>query len=386
MKKNMQKGIVFIGIIATALGLMSIKYKNANDPVYYSMDELRKIYSSGNPKTWPIATVDSNVVNFQDIGPLQKPTHPADNPFSKEKRELGKMLFFDPRLSNSKQISCASCHDPALAWGDGKPVSHGEDRQKGIRNSKSLLNVAYASPLFWDGRALTLEDQARFPVKDPKEMANHVDVAVKTIKKIKGYQPLFKEAFGDDEITEDRIFKAIATFERTIVSRKSRFDRFVEGDEKQLTDQEIQGLHLFRTKARCINCHNSGYFSDNQFHNLGLTYYKRKYEDLGLYAQTNNPSDVGKFRTPSLRDVKFTAPYMHNGLFPNLRGVLNMYNAGMPNRKLPESAKNDPTYPVNSNLLEVLNLNEEELQALEAFLGAISSTVYREPEPEALPK
>lgn len=383
---SMQKGIIFTGIIGVAVTLMSIKYKNANDPIYYSIENLRKLYSSGDPKTWPAATIDSNTVNFQEIGALQSPTFPEDNSFSKEKRELGKMLFFDPRLSKSKQISCASCHDPALAWGDGKPVSHGQDRQTGVRNSKSILNVAYASPLFWDGRAATLEDQARFPVKDPKEMANHVDLAVKSIKKIKGYKPLFKEAFGDENITEDRIFKAIATFERTVTSRKSRFDKFIEGDAKQLTDQEINGLHLFRTKARCINCHNSHYFSDNQFHNIGLTYYKRKYEDLGLYTQTNDPKDVGKFRTPSLRDVKFTAPYMHNGLFPNIRGVLNMYNAGMPNRKLPEGYEKDPKYPINSNLLEVLNLNEDELQALEAFLGAISSTVYREPEPEALPK
>lgn len=382
----MKKIIGLVGIISITVALMSIKYKDNSDPIYYNIEQLRKLYSSGDPKSWPSATIDPATKNFQDIGAIQKPNHPETNPYSEAKRELGKTLFFDPRLSNSKQISCASCHDPALGWGDGKPVSHGEDRQAGTRNAKSILNVAYASPLFWDGRAIDLEDQARFPVKDPKEMANHVDVAVKTIKKIKGYKTLFKEAFGDEKIDEDRIFKAIATFERTIVSRKSKFDKFIEGDAKQLTDKEIQGLHLFRTKARCINCHNSQYFSDNQFHNLGLTYYKRKYEDLGLYAQTNDPKDVGKFRTPSLRDVTYTGPYMHNGLFPTLRGVLNMYNAGMPNRKLPEGYEKDPTYPVNSELLHVLELNEEELQALEAFLGAISSPVYREPAPESLPQ
>ncbi len=373
------------GILFT-LALMSIKYKDHNDPIYYSVDQLRALYSSGDPKSWPSATVDSTVLNFQDIGVLPPVKFPENNPYSEAKRNLGKSLFFDPRLSSSQQISCSSCHDPALAWGDGKPVSHGQDRQLGVRNSKSLLNVAYVTPLFWDGRAKSLEDQAAFPIKDPKEMANHVDVAVKTIKKIKGYKPLFKEAFGDETINEERIFKAIATFERTIVSRKSKFDKFIEGDSKQLTDQEVQGLHLFRTKARCINCHNSGLFSDNQFHNVGLTYYKRKYEDLGLYAQTKDPKDVGKFRTPSLRDITKTGPYMHNGLFPHIRGVLNMYNVGMPNRKLPEGYEKDPTYPINSELLHVLSLNEEELQALEAFLGSISSTVYREPEPESLPK
>ncbi|MBQ0117618.1 MAG: cytochrome-c peroxidase [Flavobacterium sp.] len=382
----MKRIVTLLAIGICSASLLSIKYKNHDDPTYYSIEELRKLYSSGDVSLWPKATIDSSVVNFKEIGILGSIPFPEENPFSKEKRALGKMLFFDPRLSKSGQIACASCHDPALAWGDGKPVSHGHDRQAGIRNSKSLLNVAYTTPLFWDGRAQTLEEQIEFPVKDPAEMANHIDLATKSIKKVKGYKPLFKEAFGDEEITKERIIKAIATFERTITSKKSKFDLFVQGDAKQLNDKELTGLHLFRTKARCINCHNSGYFSDNQFHNVGLSYYKRKYEDLGVYARSQNRADLGKFKTPSLRDVSKTGPYMHNGLFPTLRGVLNMYNAGMPNRIVQKGYENDPMYPRNSEILKVLNLNEEELHALESFLEAISTTVYREPAPEVLPK
>ncbi|HRB71676.1 cytochrome c peroxidase [Flavobacterium sp. WV_118_3] len=380
----MKKIIGFTVLSFLFVGLVSLK-NHQDDEKYYSVADLKKIYSSGDVSKWPKPTVDSSVVNFQDLGVLPKVTFPAENPYSEAKRDLGKILFFDPRLSKSGQISCASCHDPELGWGDGKRVSHGHDRTPGSRNSKPIINVAYSTIFFWDGRAASLEDQARFPIVDTKEMNNHMDIAVKTIKKIKGYQPLFEKAFGDGKVTEEKIFKAIATFERTVVSRKSRFDKFIEGDSTQLSDKEVAGLHLFRTKARCINCHNSALFSDNQFHNAGLTYYGRKYEDLGRYNITKNADDVGKFRTPSLREVGKTGPYMHNGLFPELRGVLNLYNAGMPNVKPKGEQVNDKLFPKTSPLLKKLELDKEELDALEAFLQSITSVIYREPAPEKLP-
>lgn len=357
-----------------------------SDPEYYTIAELRALYSSGNPKSWPRATIDSAVVGFQEIGVLPEMVFPSDNPYTEAKRELGKLLFYDPRLSASGQIACATCHDPQLGWGDGKKVSHGHNRQAGVRNSKSIINIGYAKKMFWDGRATTLEEQIRFPIEDPREMNTHMDSIVKKLNAISGYRQLFAEAFGNPTITKDNILKAIATFERTIVSRKSKFDKFISGDSKQYSDQEVLGLHLFRTKARCMNCHNSPYFSDDQFHNAGLTYYGRKYEDLGLYNITKKPEDVGKFRTPSLREVGRTAPYMHNGLFPHIRGVLNMYNVGMPNHGPKPANIKDPLYPTNSELLQPLNLNEEELQALEAFLMSITSVIYHEPEPEQLPQ
>lgn len=376
--------IVGIGFLALCSLWHSCKQKETHDA--YTILDLKELYSSGDQSKWPKPTLDSTIVDFEDIGVLPPIRFPEDNPYSEEKRELGKVLFFDPRLSVSGQISCASCHDPELGWGDGRRVSFGHDRTSGERNAKSIINVAYATSLFWDGRAESLEDQAKFPIQDEKEMNMHIEMATETIKNIKGYEPLFKDAFGTTEVSEDKIAKAIATFERTVVSRKSRFDKFIEGDSTQLTNQEIKGLHLFRTDARCLNCHNSPYFSDNQFHNAGLTYYGRKYEDLGLYDLTGNAEDVGKFKTPSLREIMKTGPYMHNGLFPTIRGVLNMYNAGMPHNKPNKEQESDTLFPQTSSHLLPLELSEEELRALEAFLESITSTIYREPAPEVLPQ
>ena len=182
------------------------------------------------------------------------------------------------RLSKSGQIACASCHNPELGWADGNRVSFGHDRQNGTRNAPTLLNIGFAKTFFWDGRSATLEEQVKAPIENPVEMNLHMSLATK-IRKIKGYKPYFEKAFGTTEITEDRIAKAIATFERSLISPPSRFDKFVSGKRNALTDAEVKGLHLFRTKANCINCHNTSYFSDQKFHNLGLTYYGRKYED-----------------------------------------------------------------------------------------------------------
>ena len=367
-------------LILTAAGNVSL---NAEE--YYSIDDLRKIYSSGDPSTWPKPSIDSTIVNFKEIGSLGEVIHPNDNPYSDAKKELGKMLFFDPRLSGSKQLACVTCHDPELGWADGKRVSFGHDRTPGVRNSKTILNVGYGGIFMWDGRAETLEAQVLMPMNDVRELNIHPKLAAKNIEKVKGYESLFIDAFGDKEVTIDRIAKAIATFERTVVSRKSKFDKFVQGDSKQFTDKEVEGLHLFRTKARCINCHNGPLFSDGQFHNAGLTYFQRKYEDLGRYNITKNLEDIGKFKTPTLRELKLTAPYMHNGLFPHLRGVLNLYNAGMPNLKPKLGQEDDPMFPKTSEHLKKLNLSEDELQALEAFLLTLSTSTFRET-PEKLPK
>lgn len=348
---------------------------------------LRALYSSGDQSKWPTPEVDESVLQtgFEDIGVLGEVPFPADNPYSKEKADLGKVLFFDPRLSNSNQISCANCHDPELNWGDARRVPYGEDRQLGARNSISLMNVAYAKVMFWDGRANTLEEQAEHPIKDKREMNHHIDFATKKIAQIEGYKKLFKEAYGTEEVNKERIIQSLTTFQRTLLSPKSKFDKFVSGDAKQFTDQEVLGLHLFRTKARCINCHNTAYFSDNQFHNIGLTYYGREYEDLGRYNITKIATNVGEFKTPTLREVTQNAPYMHNGLFPHVRGVLNMYNAGMFHFEPKEHQKNDTLFPKTSVLIKKLNLNEDEMQALEAFLRTLEANRYKMRAPE-LPK
>lgn len=370
-------------IIYIALGLLVASFTTQLTKSIFddkeAIEKLRKTYSSGDISQWEKPELDEEVIaNFEDIGVLPKMIFPENNPYSEAKKELGKMLFFDPRLSKSKQISCASCHDPELAWGDGRTISYGHNRQTGKRNSPSLLNIGYHSVFFWDGRAVSLENQALGPITDPVEMAATETISIKNIKKIKGYKPYFREAFGDEKITIERILKAIATYERTITSKKSKFDSFIEGKSDIFTDEEVIGLHLFRTKAGCINCHNTPLFSNQKFHNVGLSYYGRTFEDLGKYNITHKKEDVGKFKTPSLREIGRTAPYMHNGLMPNLEGIIEMYNAGMPRVKPKENQKNDSLFPVTDPLLKKLNLTKKEQNALKAFLLTLSSSPRRE--------
>ena len=370
-------------IIYIALGLLVASFTTQLTKSIFddkeTIEKLRKTYGSGDISQWEKPELDEEVIaNFEDIGVLPKMIFPENNPYSEAKKELGKMLFFDPRLSKSKQISCASCHDPELAWGDGRTISYGHNRQTGKRNSPSLLNIGYHSVFFWDGRAASLENQALGPITDPVEMAATETISIKNIKKIKGYKPYFREAFGDEKITIERILKAIATYERTITSKKSKFDSFIEGKSDIFTDEEVIGLHLFRTKARCVNCHNTPLFSNQKFHNVGLSYYGRTFEDLGKYNITHKKEDVGKFKTPSLREIGRTAPYMHNGLMPNLEGIIEMYNAGMPRVKPKENQKNDSLFPVTDPLLKKLNLTKKEQNALKAFLLTLSSSPRRE--------
>ncbi|MDR2284149.1 MAG: c-type cytochrome [Sphingobacterium sp.] len=379
----MKKIIVLISLCVPILLTQSFRDRKYG-MVSPQTDSLRALYSlaTGN---WPKPTVDSGVV-WKEFEPL--PDFDTSYFATMEKPDvvLGKMLFFDPRLSGSNQISCSSCHNPQTSWADKISTSVGHDHQIGKRNSISLLNVHARKTFFWDGRATTLEEQVKNPIEAHDEMAMDATKLPKKIYKIHGYRTLFKEAYGTDKITFDRIAQALAAFQMTISSRQSRFDRFLKGEHKMLNDQEIKGLHLFRTKARCMNCHHGQYFTDEDFHNIGLTYYKRKYEDLGRYHVTDNPDDVGKFRTPSLRDVMNTAPWMHNGLFDNITGLLNIYNSGMQmNTAKPEVKAKDPMAPVTDPLMKPLKLTKQEIQDVIAFLGAITATEYKMRRPEVLP-
>ncbi|WP_461532102.1 cytochrome-c peroxidase [Sinomicrobium sp.] len=366
-------------ILAIGLCFLFMGFKIAQE---YDVDQLRSLYSSGDKKLWPKAFIDQTLSDYEEIGHLPKVKFPEDNPYTEAKKTLGKTLFFDPRLSVSGQIACASCHDSEIGWGDGRRVSYGHNRQQGRRNAMSLLNVAFADKLFWDGRAESLEEQVQFPVQDSLEMNFHISLAVDRISQISGYKELFKEAYGDTTVTDATIRKAIATYERTIISESTRFDKFIDGESDQYSNAEVLGLHLFRTKARCINCHQGGYFSDNEFHNIGLTYYGRKYEDLGLYEVTGKKEDVGKFRTSSLREISRTGPFMHNGLFPHLRGVVNMYNAGMPRPKRKPGQEQDTLFPETSPLLIKLDLSDYEKFCLIRFLGTLESRNKRESVPD----
>ena len=364
-------------ILPAALLIFLSAYKTDDDTEYIDIKELRQLYSSGNPASWPKPTLDKNVdkTTFQDIGPLPEMLYPEYNKYSKEKAFLGKTLFFDPRLSVSGQIACASCHNPELGWTDNLTRSFGHNRQNGKRHSMTILNSGYATSLFWDGRASSLEEQAQFPIADPLEMNEKLTIAVDKIVAVKGYGKLFSEAFGDEKVTLQRIQYAIATFERTLKSPKTKFDHFVSGKSEAFTDQQVTGLHLFRTKAQCINCHNTPYFSDNQFHNDGQSLFGTKDEDFGRYNITGDKKDLGKFRTPTLREVANTRPWMHHGHFPSLLDVVEFYNLGNPYaiQKRYLGTPRDSLIPVTSPILKKLNLNRNEINALLAFIETLST-------------
>ena len=373
------KRILVIGLVL-GLAVISTAFLGEKE-----IQDIRAMYSRPVSE-WPKPTIDSGV-QWEEFKSLPKLDTSYFSLMEQPKVRLGKLLFFDPILSGSNQISCSSCHNPQTAWGDHSTVPVGHDHLVGNRNTISLLNVHARKTMFWDGRAHSLEEQALSPIEAHNEMAMDLTKLVPKLKAIEGYRTLFKEAFGDDEFSMPEIMSALATFQRTLTSKRSRFDEFLDGKYTALNDEEIKGLHLFRTKARCMNCHNGQYFTDEEFHNIGLTYYKRKYEDLGRYIVTKNPQDVGKFRTPSLRDVMNTNPWMHNGLFDNMTGVINMYNSGMTMNN-PRNAEQeaDPMFPRTDPLLKKLDLTREEIQQVKAFMEAITATKYRMPRPEKLPR
>jgi len=344
---------------------------------------LRAEYSQPSAQ-WPAPEIDDDAKpHFVELGLLPPAPFPTNNPYSDAKAELGRKLFFEPRLSGSGQIACASCHDADLAFTDGRTVSFGHERKELKRNAPTVLNVAFNRTLFWDGRAASLEQQASDVVKNQDEMHASETHVHERLGQVSGYTNDLIAAFGSPEFTLERAAQAIATFERTITSRNNDFDSFLRGATNALSDAAVRGLHLFRTTARCINCHNGPNFTDGRFHNEGLTYYGRKFEDLGRYKVTQRAEDVGRFKTPSLRNIARTGPYMHNGLF-DLDGVLNMYNGGMPNVRPTRAQKDDPLFPQKSPLLKPLGLNKQEVADLKAFLESLTEGRMRL-RPPALP-
>lgn len=372
---------VLLALFFSFCGLFFVSFRSfVNTQITEPIDSLRKWYSL-SPDKWPSPFIDKGV-KFSELGKLPDPPFTERTDSVKEIAFLGKVLFFDPRLSGSNQISCSSCHAPDLNWTDGRQVAVGHDHMANNRNTPTLENIWFFKKLFWDGRAESLEEQAVSPISSDIEMHQDFKSLPKELKKIKGYTPLFSKAYGDGKISENRILKALAVYQQTIVSRKADFDYFLDGNQKRMSDQQIFGLHLFRTKARCMNCHSGPLFTDGDFHNAGLAYYGRKYEDLGLYNITHKAEDVGKFRTPGLRNVLRTRPFFHNGLFDNIDGVMNMYNAGMPRTKRKPEQLNDPLFPETDVLLKPLGLTKEEKDAVIAFLESITTEPWKVHPPE----
>ncbi|WP_223605730.1 cytochrome-c peroxidase [Chryseobacterium sp. OSA05B] len=348
----------------------------------YSVDYGEVVEQYKKPlKNWPAPSIDEGV-NWKEFEAIEWDSNYYDTQELPEVM-LGKKLFFDPKLSASSQISCSSCHNPEMGWADSQEVALGHDHLQGKRNTQSLFNIADRTSYFWDGRAKTLEEQLVGPISAHNEMNMKPEKLAGKLSKLTEYRQLFKDVYQTDKITFDKIAKALAVFQKTIRSQPSRLDKFIKGDHKALSDKEIYGMHLFRTKARCMNCHNGKNLTDESFHNIGLTYYKREYEDLGLYNITKKAEDVGKFKTPSLRDLDYTAPWMHNGLMDDLYGVVSLYNSGMQMiNPSPEEKKADPNFPVTDHLMKPLKLNEQEVDAVVAFLKSISGSYYRMPRPE----
>lgn len=260
------------------------------------------------------------------------PVIPSTNPQTIEGIALGKKLFFDTILSFNNTQACADCHAPNNAFSDTTSFSQGADGSIGIRNSMPLFNLAwnYNETYFWDGKTFGLEHQALIPVTDPAEMKSMWTDVEQKLQQHPDYPAMFKQAFGTENIDSTRVTKALAQFERTLISANSKFDRFLLG-EIQLTPEEKNGFDVFMDEARgdCFHCHGSDknpLWTDNAFHNNGLDTY---FSDLGLGAITGDPADNGKFRTPSLRNLEYTAPYMHDGRFSTIEDVINHYSEGL---------------------------------------------------------
>jgi cytochrome c peroxidase len=328
-----------------------------------------------------------------EIGPLPPLPIPEDNPLTPEKVELGKQLFFDPHLSGDGSLACASCHLPAQGWATNRPLSPAYPTNMERRSSQTLINVAYQKALIWDGRAGTPEQQALEGIQNPLHMNQNVDLLVEKLKAIHTYEEQFQQVFGTS-VTAEALAKALAAFERTLVSRNAPFDRYMTGDSQAMSEGALRGLELFKGKARCILCHHGPNFTDSQFHHLGVPDapllsdplvqvairfdakrmdvpdYQSVKEDLGRYLVTKEEKDRGAFKTPTLRNLTQREPYMHNGVFYSLEEVIDFYDSG------------GRAVAGKSPLLQALGLTAEEKRHLLAFLQTLTGELPTVTPPE----
>tara|TARA_B100001758_G_C18370380_1_gene590988 strand:- start:530 stop:1561 length:1032 start_codon:yes stop_codon:yes gene_type:complete len=290
---------------------------------------------------------------------------PNDNPLTIEGVELGRKLFYDPILSKDSLQSCASCHIQKHAFSDPLKFSVGVDGFPGNRNASTIVNAGWLSTFFWDGRSNSLENQAERPVESPIEMHENWNNAVLKLKNHKDYPSYFKAAFSEEKITKKLVTMAIAQFERTLISDKSKFDLFLKGNYS-LTPLEAAGFNIFFSeRGECFHCHGQPLFTDNEFHNNGLDYLSK---DIGYEDVTGKTSDRGKFKTPTLRNIEFSAPYMHDGRFNTLEEVIDFYSDSVK-----FSSTLDPVMSANSSSFHWTSI--EKIQLL-AFLKTLSDTAF----------
>lgn len=287
---------------------------------------------------------------------------PDENPLTAEKVALGRRLFSDPILSADRSVSCATCHDPERAFTDDRPKAVGVYGRTGPRRVPKLVNRGYGRSFFWDGRIPTLEEQVLQPVVNSLEMDLSIVEAVDRLKADGNYREFFVAAFGQPP-DRDALANALASYVRTILSGGSRYDRYVAGESEVLNERERLGLEIFRTKGNCVTCHLGPNLTDERFHNTGIGYVDGRFVDDGRFTVTGDPRDRGAFKTPTLRDVALTAPYMHDGSLSTLERVIEDYDrGGTPNPQL------DPE-------IRKLNLSEPEKDALAAFLRTLTGTI-----------
>lgn len=334
---------------------------------HYDLICLRNHYQKPSSQ-WHPPTVDEGVV-WLELAPIvidDKPPTPI--------AILGRQLFFETALSSDGQVACVNCHDPQHGFSDPRTVPIGVYGRQGSRNSQSLIHLGLSPKsqgFFWVGRVRSLSEQVLMPLTDPNEM----DITLQSVTirlNQKGYLPKFKSVFGETltAIEIDQVAQALNAYLITLTPVRTRFDEFLLGDSAVLSDSELLGLHVFRTKGRCMNCHFGITMSDDKFHNLNQTLAGRPGQDFGKYAVTGDAADFGKFKTPSLRNLSSSKPWFHHGLFTNLRGVVAIYNAGM---TIP-SAKNAPAIAHENHLdpfIKPSALNDEEMGTLVDFLMAL---------------
>lgn len=329
------------------------------------------------------------------LAPLGEPPIPPDNPMSKAKIELGKLLFFDPRLGGDASVSCATCHDPEQGWSWAEDISRGYPGTVHWRSNQSIINSAYYGKLFWAGSVPSLEAQAPSAAKGGVAGNGENDIMEARLRLIPEYVKRFNEAFGEPWPTINNAWKAIAAFERTLVQRDTPLDKYLLGDSSALTEQQLRGKALYEGKARCLLCHNGALASNEKYYNIGvpraerwledglaqITFrfeyyakgateelYRKVKDDVGLYFRNKNKWDMGKFRVPSLRYIGYTEPYMRQGQFYTLEEVIDFYDRG----GFDEDG-NTTSYPnTKTPLITKLNLSDEEKEDLLAFLEAFT--------------
>lgn len=308
-----------------------------------------------------VSAAPSGVAKKKPDYTMPKLDVPHDNALTPARIELGQKLFFDPRLSGSQWISCASCHNPGLGWSDGLPTAIGDGMKTLPRATPTILNVAFNKIQMWDGRARTLEEQALGPIVAEGEMRQSMPILLTRLNAIPGYVDLFARAYPGEGINEKTLGKALASFERTVISHNAPFDRWIAGERDAIGPAAKRGFALFEGKANCVACHQGHNFVDDGFHNIGLKPTPGQAEDLGRFSQRKVNVLKGAFKTPTLRDIALTAPYMHNGMYKTLEEVVDHYNRG-----------GDVKDNLDPNI-EPLNLSRQEQADLVEFMKTLTS-------------